>query len=81
MAEYTLEEIATHNTEESLWLIIGRSVCDVTSFLNDHPGGKKPFLKYAGTDVTEKFAFVKAHKTSEDLPKLVESLKIGTVKL
>lgn len=78
--EYTLEEVASHNTAESLWVILGNSVYDVTSFLEEHPGGQKPFLKYAGKNITEKFASVKAHKTSEDLPAFLATLKIGTVK-
>ena len=51
---YTLEEIAKHNTKESLWIIIDDYVFDVTNF-NDHPGGKKILLKYGGQDATEAF--------------------------
>lgn len=32
LPEYTLEEVALHNTKESLWLVIGDKVYDVTSF-------------------------------------------------
>ena len=78
--EYTLQEVRTHNTPESLWLIIENNVYDVTSFLEEHPGGKKPFLKYAGMDVTQKFVSIKAHTESKDLPAFLETLKIGTIK-
>ena len=79
--EYSIEEIQTHNTPNSLWVIIENNVYDVTSFLQEHPGGTKPFLKYAGTDVTKKFESINAHKTSKDLSDFLETLKIGTVKL
>ena len=48
LKEYSREEVAKHNTAESLWLIVDSHVYDVTGFLNDHPGGQKPFLNWAG---------------------------------
>ena len=78
--EYSIEEIQTHNTHKSLWVIIENNVYDMTSFLEEHPGGTKPLLKYAGTDVTAKFNSIKAHKEIKDLPTFLDTLKIGTVK-
>ncbi|KAL1756152.1 FMN-dependent dehydrogenase-domain-containing protein [Schizophyllum commune] len=49
---WTLEEVKKHNTRESCWVIIKNKVYDVTSFLNDHPGGAAIILKYAGRDAT-----------------------------
>jgi len=53
--EYTLEEVAKHNTEKDCWVVVNGEVLDVTKFLPDHPGGKKAILIYAGRDATEEF--------------------------
>ncbi|TEB30284.1 cytochrome b2 [Coprinellus micaceus] len=49
------KEVAKHNTRESCWIIVHGKVYDVTDFLDDHPGGSKIILKYAGKDATEEY--------------------------
>ncbi|TFL07022.1 FMN-dependent dehydrogenase-domain-containing protein [Pterulicium gracile] len=49
------KEVATHNTRESCWIIVHGKVYDVTDFLDDHPGGAKIILKYAGKDATQEY--------------------------
>ncbi|KAG8699770.1 hypothetical protein FRC09_006397, partial [Ceratobasidium sp. 395] len=49
------EAVAKHNNRESCWIIVHDHVYDVTEFLNDHPGGSKIILKYAGKDATEEY--------------------------
>ncbi|KAH9856469.1 acyl-CoA dehydrogenase [Lenzites betulinus] len=57
MKTFTREEIATHNTEESLWIVIDSRVFDVTRFRNMHPGGASVFMDEGipGEDATEAF--------------------------
>lgn len=48
-------EVAKHNKDNDCWVIIGKQVLDVTTFMVDHPGGKKAIMLFAGKDATEEF--------------------------
>ena len=52
---FTEDEVAAHNTEGDCWVILSGKVYDVTTFLPDHPGGKKAIMLFAGKDATEEF--------------------------
>ncbi|KAJ7098803.1 FMN-dependent dehydrogenase-domain-containing protein [Mycena belliarum] len=47
--------VALHNNRESCWIIVHGKVYDVTEFLDEHPGGSKIILKYAGKDATQEY--------------------------
>src|SRR5277367_3183149 len=53
--EFSLEDIAKHNTKEDCWVGVNGMALDVTEFLENHPGGPKAILLYAGKDATEEF--------------------------
>ncbi|KAF0899416.1 hypothetical protein E2562_019534 [Oryza meyeriana var. granulata] len=59
---YTKEEISAHNTRTDCWVIIKDKVYDVTSYVEEHPGGDA-ILNNAGGDSTEGFFGLKAAKS------------------
>ena len=76
MSTYTRSEIARHNKEADCWIIIDGKVYDVTSFLQDHPGGKRAILMYAGKDATKEFKML---HTKNILAKYAGGLYVGNV--
>ncbi|KAK3129888.1 hypothetical protein QOZ80_6BG0486130 [Eleusine coracana subsp. coracana] len=51
---YTKDDVSTHNTRKDCWIIIKDKVYDVTSYVEEHPGGDA-ILNNAGGDSTEGF--------------------------
>ena len=74
--EFTLEEVAKHNVEGDLWMIIGGRVVDITKF-EDHPGGPDVLEGVGGADATEEFDQI-AH--SNAAIRQTEDWRIGKVK-
>lgn len=52
---FTADEVARHNTKEDCWTIFEGKVYDVTTYLDDHPGGADRLLSVAGRDGTTDF--------------------------
>ncbi|XP_019954373.2 cytochrome b5 type B [Paralichthys olivaceus] len=73
---HTLEEIREHNMSSDTWLIIHDKVYDITSFLEEHPGGEEVLLEQAGSDATESFEDV-GHST--DAREMLEQYLVGEV--
>jgi predicted heme/steroid binding protein len=75
--EYTVQDVATHNKKDDVWVIIDGQVLDVTKFLPDHPGGEKAILLYAGRDATEEFNMLHDPKV---IPRYAPDAVIGKIK-
>ncbi|KAI1328518.1 cytochrome b5-like heme/steroid binding domain-containing protein [Xylariaceae sp. FL0255] len=70
----TLEQLAKHNDEKSLWIAVHGSVYDLTDFRRDHPGGVEVLLNSAGTDGTEAYEYA-AHSEGQMLT--MQQFRIG----
>ncbi|KAL6662024.1 hypothetical protein ACP70R_001408 [Stipagrostis hirtigluma subsp. patula] len=73
---YTMEEVSKHNTRKDCWIIIKDKVYDVTSYVEEHPGGDA-ILNNAGGDSTEGF-FGPQHGTR--VFDIIEDFCIGELK-
>ncbi|KAA8523171.1 hypothetical protein F0562_009594 [Nyssa sinensis] len=51
---YSKVEVSLHNKRTDCWIIIKEKVYDVTSYVEEHPGGDA-ILAHAGDDSTEGF--------------------------
>ena len=75
-AVITLEELATHDSEDDCWLSIYGKVYDLTNFLHRHPRGGEVILELAGKNATEEYG--KEH-ASPDLLRQVENFIVGVL--
>ncbi|KAK3713219.1 Osmotic growth protein [Vermiconidia calcicola] len=75
--EYSLEEIAKHNTKEDLWIAVKGIVLKVTDWVDEHPGGPQALYSHMGKDATEEFEML---HDDEVIPKYAPNIVIGKVK-
>jgi L-lactate dehydrogenase (cytochrome) len=63
-------EVATHASKDSCWVIVSGKVYDVTQYLEKHPGGSQILLQYGGKDATAVYEPIHPRGTIErSLPK------------
>ncbi|KXN87469.1 Cytochrome b2, mitochondrial [Leucoagaricus sp. SymC.cos] len=77
MSLISAQTVASHNNRDSCWIIVHGKIYDVTDFLDEHPGGSKIILKYAGVDATE--AYEPIHPPDAITTNLPIEKHIGTV--
>ncbi|KAJ5089866.1 hypothetical protein N7532_008550 [Penicillium argentinense] len=75
--EFTLQEVAGHNTKKDLYMVIHDKVYDCTSFVDEHPGGEEVLLDVGGQDGSEAFEDV-GH--SDEAREILDGLLVGSVK-
>ncbi|XP_009628358.1 cytochrome b5 [Nicotiana tabacum] len=71
---FTMEEASQHNTKDDCWVVIDGKVYDVSSYLDEHPGGDDVVLSATGKDATDEFEDA-GH--SKDARELMEKFFIG----
>ena len=54
LKEYTLADVAQHNSQKDVWIVVKGKVYDVTPYVEEHPGGLA-ILRNAGGNATEGF--------------------------
>ncbi|KAF5926201.1 hypothetical protein HPG69_011328 [Diceros bicornis minor] len=64
-----LEEIREHNHSKSPWPILHHKGYDLTTFLEEHPGGEEVLRAQAGDDATENFEDVRHCTDARELSK------------
>merc|ERR1719375_2589435 len=57
-AQFSLDDVAAHNSEADCWVVLHDRVLDVTNFLKDHPGGVLAIVTFAGKDATAEFDMI-----------------------
>lgn len=74
---FTREDLVDHSNTSSCWISRNGKVYDVTSFLQDHPGGDDLILNYAGKDVGEIMKNPDEHDHSDSAYEMLEEYCIG----
>ncbi|KAF8389912.1 hypothetical protein HHK36_024431 [Tetracentron sinense] len=64
---YSLQEASEHNTKEDCWVVIDGKVYDVTTYLDEHPGGDDVLLAATGKDATDDFEDAGHSKSAREL--------------
>ncbi|KAI9845912.1 MAG: fatty acid alpha-hydroxylase [Sclerophora amabilis] len=72
-------EVEGHASKKSCYVTIGTKVYDITSFLDDHPGGPELILEYGGKDVKEIMGDEISHTHSEAAYDILDESLIGFV--
>ena len=70
-------ELQRHRTAASCYVSYGGRVFDLTSFLDDHPGGGDLILEYGGRDVQEIMGDEVSHMHSESAYEILEDSVVG----
>ncbi|CAG7562329.1 uncharacterized protein FIESC28_11463 [Fusarium coffeatum] len=75
--EFTMQDVAEHNTSSDIYMVVHDKVYDCTKFLDEHPGGEEVMLDVAGQDATEAFEDV-GH--SDEAREVLDGLLVGELK-
>ncbi|PSR88379.1 Cytochrome b5 like [Actinidia chinensis var. chinensis] len=71
---YTMQEASQHNSKDDCWVVIDGKVYDVSTYLEEHPGGDDVLLGATGKDATDEFEDAGHSKSAREL---METFCIG----
>lgn len=72
----TLDELRKHVSADSLWVVYGGDVYDVTGYVSEHPGGADTLLQAAGQDVELLWQYYPIHM-QQDIMTVLQPYKVG----
>ncbi len=77
---YTAQSVSLHNNANDCWTIVSGFVYDITSYINQHPGGRRQIIQSCGIDSTDMFYQVSQHSnnTTQNLLQQFELGKLQT---
>ncbi|EGC31437.1 hypothetical protein DICPUDRAFT_39933 [Dictyostelium purpureum] len=75
--QFLWNEVAKHNKEDDIWIIVDGKVYDITKWLPIHPGGKEALLLAAGRDCTN--LFESYHPMSDKPQSIIGKFEIGYI--
>ncbi|KAF2398708.1 putative cytochrome b5 [Trichodelitschia bisporula] len=73
---FTYAEVAEHSTKKDLYVVVHDKVYNVSSFVDEHPGGEEVLVDVAGQDSTEAFEDV-GH--SDEAREILDGLEVGVL--
>ena len=69
-------EVKRHNSRESCWVVVDGCVYDVTSWMDNHPGGAIVLLNSSGRDATDIF---NAYHSRESISNKLKFFYVGAI--
>ncbi len=78
VTSYSMADVATHKDGTSCWTVINGGVYDVTSWINQHPGGPDAILSLCGKDGSS--TFTNQHEGQMRPEQELAGFKIGVLK-
>lgn len=76
-ASFSIGMVKDHAGKNDCWTTINQKVYDLTSFIDEHPGGAKDIIKICGRDGTS--AFKNQHGQASGPEKTLAEFYIGTL--
>ncbi|XP_071689894.1 cytochrome b5 [Rutidosis leptorrhynchoides] len=71
---YSMQEASEHNSAGDCWIVVDGKVYDVSSYMEEHPGGDDVLLEVTGKDATDEFEDAGHSKSAREL---MESFCVG----